>query len=415
MTFVRTPAPGARRRPSPARRRAALGAVATAVAAATLAVPLSTAWAAQPEARASGHGSRHGSGRVYADLQRGLDDIVHKDGVVGAQATLTDRAGRVSMTAGTAERGTDRPMPAQGYFRIGSNTKTFVATVMLQLVGEDKVRLDDTVDRWLPGVVDANGNDGRRITVRQLLQHTSGLPDYDESLHILEEEDFEKHRFDDYAPRDLVDLALRQKPLFEPGKGWSYSSTGYILAGMIIEKATGHRWSEEVRDRVIKPLGLTHTFSTGDRIGLPQPSARAYQQFKPGGPLIDSTELSMSWAGAAGDLVTTSNDLTRFWQALLGGRLLKPAQLTQMLTTVPAPEEHATVPSEAGLGIFRTPLSCGGSYWGHSGTTLGHVNVNGFVDKGRRGVVVMRSTNLATDDRDTRTDKLVDDVLCKIK
>ncbi|ARZ68257.1 hypothetical protein SMD11_2608 [Streptomyces albireticuli] len=400
MTPVRTPAPETR-------RKAALGAIAAAAVAATLAMPLSTAWAAQPEARAAGY-SR-------ADLQRGLDDIVRKDGVVGAQATLANGPTRTDVTAGTAERGTNRPMPAQGYFRMGSNTKTFVATVMLQLVAEGKVRLDDTVDHWLPGVVDANGNDGKRITVRQLLQHTSGLPDYDDHLPVLDEENFRKHRFDRYTPRELVDMALREKRLFEPGKGWSYSNTGYILVGMIVEKATGHHWSEEVRDRVVAPLGLTHTFSAGDRTGLPRPSARAYQQFAPGGPLIDSTEVSMDWGGSAGDLVTTSDDLTRFWQALLGGKLLGPAQMAQMFATVPTHEEDREVPREAGLGVFKTALSCGGGYWGHGGTTLGHLNRNGFVDKGRKGVVVMRSTNLAAEDRDGRTDKLLDDALCGMR
>lgn len=396
MTQIRTPR---------ALRRITLGAV----AATLVAMPVSAAWAAQPETPSE----TRGYGR--ADLQRGLDDIVRNDGVVGAQATLVNGKGRISATSGTAERGTDRPVPQQGYFRMGSNTKTFVATVMLQLVGEGKVRLNDTVDRWLPGVVDANGNDGKRITVRQLLQHTSGLPDYAEHLPILDEEEFKKHRFDRYAPRELVDMALRKGPLFEPGKGWSYSNAGYVLVGMIIEKATGHPWSEEVRTRITKPLGLTHTYSAGTRTGLPRPHARAYHQFKPGGPLLDSTELSMTWGSSAGDLVTTSDDLTRFWQSLLGGKLLKPAQLREMQRTVPTPDEPGQPVSEAGLGIFKTALTCGGDYWGHGGTTLGHLNANGFVDKGERGVVMMRSTNLSSEDRDGRADKLLDDALCKMK
>lgn len=384
-----------------------LGTITAIAVTATLAIPVSTAWAETAPA-SSGHGR--------ADLQRGLDDIVRKDGVVGAQATLVNGERRRSVRSGTAELGTDRPMPQQGHFRMGSNTKTFVSTVVLQLVGEGRMRLDDTVHRWLPGVVDANGNDGERITVRQLLQHTSGLPDYDDSLPLTDEKEFEEHRFDHYQPRELVDLALRNPPLFEPGKGWSYSNTGYILAGMIIEKVTGRPWSEEVRARIIKPLGLEHTFSAGRRTGLPQPHAKAYQQFKPKGRLVDSTELSMTWGGAAGDLVTTPNDLARFWQSLLGGKLLQPRQLAQMLKTVPAPrEDGGTRVERAGLGILWTQLSCGGGYWGHGGTTLGHLNANGFVDKGKRGVMVMRSTNVAAEDRDDRTDKLVDDALCEKK
>ncbi|WPO76610.1 serine hydrolase domain-containing protein [Streptomyces sp. KN37] len=389
--------------------RNTLGSVTAIAVAATLAMPVATAWAGSGDDR-----GRAGYGR--ADLQRGLDDIVRKDKVVGAEATLADGRHRSSVRSGTAELGTDRPVPDHGYFRMGSNTKTFVSTVVLQLVGEGRIRLDDTVHQWLPGVVEGNGHDGRRITVRQLLQHTSGLPDYAAALPVLDEKKFQEHRFDHYAPRDLVGLALRDKPLFEPSKGWGYSNTGYVLAGMIIEEATGRHWSEEVRARIIEPLGLKHTFSPGRRTGLPQPHAKGYHQFKPGGPLIDSIELSMTWGDAAGDLITTRNDLTRFWQRLLGGKLLKPRQMAQMLTTVPAPEEGETsVRQEMGLGIFKTRLSCGGSYWGHGGTTLGHLNANGFVDKGKKGVIVMRTTNMAAEDRDDRTDQFVDNALCNVK
>ncbi|MGW0533947.1 serine hydrolase domain-containing protein [Streptomyces sp. NPDC003032] len=387
-------------------RGVALGAVTAIAVTATLAMPLSTAWA---------DSGPHKAGYGRADLQRGLDGIVREDKVVGAEGTLVNGKHRGSVRSGTAELGTDRPVPRQGYFRMGSNTKTFVSTVVLQLVGEGRIRLDDTVHRWLPGVVEANGNDGRRITVRQLLQHTSGLPDYDDSLPITDEEEFQKHRFDRYEPRGLVDLALRNRPLFEPGEGWSYSNTGYILAGMIIEKATGHHWSDEVRTRIIEPLGLRHTFSPGGRTGLPQPHAKAYQQFKPGGRLVESTEVNMTWGGSAGDLITTSNDLTRFWQGLLGGKLLERKQMAQMFKTVPAPDEAGKVVQEMGLGVFRTRLSCGGGYWGHGGTTLGHLNANGFVDKGKRGVIVMRTTSNAADDRDDRTDRLIDDALCATK
>ncbi|WP_329468376.1 serine hydrolase domain-containing protein [Streptomyces sp. NBC_01431] len=407
MTLPRNSAPDAQSNSASTRRRLALGSVAAVAVTAALAMPMSTAWAAQPDVRAAG------SGRV--DLQRGLDDIVRNDGVVGAEATLVNGHGRSSVRSGTAELGTDRPVPGQGYFRMGSNTKTFVSTVVLQLVGEGRMRLDDTVDRWLPGVVKGHGNDGRRITVRQLLQHTSGLPDYAPHLPILDGDQFQKHRFDRYQPRQLVDMALQDQPTFEPGKGWSYSNTGYILAGMIIEKVTGRDWSDEVRARIIEPLGLKHTFSAGTRTGLPRPHAKGYHQFKPGGQLVDSTEMSMTWGSSAGDLVTTSNDLATFWQGLLGGKLLGPKQLAQMQKTVSAPQEGDTAVKKAGLGIFWTQLSCGGGSWSHGGSTVGHLNANGFIDKGKKGVIVMRSTNVNKDDRDERTDLLVDAALCKMK
>ncbi|MFJ2770811.1 serine hydrolase domain-containing protein [Streptomyces sp. NPDC087300] len=415
MTHIRNAAPAARRSASPVRRRVAFGAVAAATLAASLAMPLSTAWAAQQDTAAASSGRAADSRK--AALQRNLDDVVRKDGVVGAQAALVDGKHRVSVRSGTAELGTDKAVPHNGYFRMGSNTKTFVATVLLQLESEGRLRLSDTVDHWLPGLIEGNGNDGKRITVRQLLQHTSGLPDYAARLPgISDEKKFQKHRFDSYQPRDLVELALRDEPTFEPGKGWSYSNTGYVVAGMIIEKATGRTWSDEVRSRIIEPLGLKHTFAAGDeRLGLPEPHAKSYMQFKAGGPLVESTEVNMTWGDAAGSLVTTSKDLTRFWQKLLGGQLLGPKQLKQMRTTVPIVVDGQDTGERAGLGVLWRPLSCGGGYWGHGGTTLGHLNANGFVGKGERGVIAMRSTNLAAEDRDVRTDKLVDDALCRRK
>ncbi|MEU4794790.1 serine hydrolase domain-containing protein [Streptomyces sp. NPDC023327] len=392
-------------------RRIALGPVTALAVAATLAMPATAAWAGTDP----GTAARDGAGHSRTELQRGLDEVVREDGVVGAEATAVDGRRREYARSGTAELGTDRPVPRQGYFRMGSNTKTFVSTVVLQLAAEGRLRLDDTVDRWLPGVVAGNGHDGGRITVRQLLQHTSGLPDYAAELPVLDEAAFQRHRFDHHEPRELVDLALREPPLFEPGKGWSYSNTGYILAGMIIQKATGHHWSDEVRTRIIEPLGLKHTFSPRERTGLPVPHAKGYHQFKEGGRLVDSTEMNMSWGSSAGDLITTAPDLTRFWRALLGGELLEPRQMKQMLRTVPAPSEGDTRVRRMGLGIFWTQLDCGGGYWGHGGTTLGHLNANGFLGKGDKGALVMRSTNRFADDRDQRTDQLLDDTLCAMK
>ncbi|MEV6954156.1 serine hydrolase domain-containing protein [Streptomyces sp. NPDC051183] len=413
MTRIRTSAPAARSRSGAPRRSFVLGALTVAVLTTALAAPGATAWA-QPHHQPQSSSPAGDSAR--ARTQKALDEIVRIEGVVGAQATLVNGNQRTSLSSGTAERGTDRPMPEQGYFRMGSNTKTFVATVVLQLVGEGRIRLEDKVEKHLPGLVRGNGNDGRKITVRQLLQHTSGLPDYAPRLPVISgEEQFREHRFDQYSSRELVAMALKDRPVSEPGRTFSYSNTGYILAGMIIEKVTGRPWSEEVHDRIIDPLRLRHTFSQGGDIGLPQPHAKAYMQFKPAGALVESTEVNMSWGRSAGDLITTSNDLARFWRGLLGGELLKREQLAEMQRTVPVATGGSGVTERAGLGVFWRELSCGGGSWGHGGTTLGHLNANGFTDKGKRGAIVVRSTNLAMEDRDGRTDRLIDQALCAEK
>ncbi|MFJ5724631.1 serine hydrolase domain-containing protein [Streptomyces sp. NPDC093149] len=164
-----------------------------------------------------------------------------------------------------------RPVPQGGYFQMGSNTKTFVAMMVLQLAEQRRLSLDDTVDRWLPGVVRGNGNDGTRITLRQLLQHASGLYDYANDLPVLTSaEGYHRHWNDDTPPERLVAIAMRHKP----GDGsWSYSNTNYVVLGLIIKKATGRDWSTEVTDRILRPLRLRHTFRTPAE-GIPAASAR---------------------------------------------------------------------------------------------------------------------------------------------
>ncbi|MEU4115222.1 serine hydrolase domain-containing protein [Kitasatospora sp. NPDC028055] len=339
-------------------------------------------------------------------------------GVTGVQARLVTADGRtVTATSGVADLTTGQPVPTYGHFRIASVTKAFVATVVLQLVGEHRLSLDDTVERWLPGVVSGNGNDGGAITVRQLLQHTSGLhddyPDYSSA------EDFRRHRYDSSTPEQSVDRALRHPPDFRPGADWSYSNTGYVLLGMIIERATGQAWHQEVRDRIVRPLGLAHTSWPGTSPTLPRPHARTYQSFKPGEPAVDVTEqVGVGINGEAG-LVSTTADLDRFFRALLGGRLLRPAQLALMKQTVPVGEEfRALMPgAEDGLGLFSRPLTCGGVYWGHEGGDAGWITATGVTSDGRRSVTLSLSGVRADTPDDVRRIEqaettLVDDALC---
>lgn len=356
------------------------------------------------------------SGGDRRELQRGVDEL-HDLGITGVQALLRDSQRDTWARAGVADRDTGRPMPHNAHFRIGSNTKTFAAVITLQLVGEGRLSLDDTVDEWLPGVVSGNGNDGRRITIRQLLQHTSGLFNYTAGLVVLStEEAFLEHRYDSYEPEELVAIAMKHEPNFAPGSAWSYSNTNYILIGMVIEEITGRSWATEVRERITKPLGLTQTFSPGDRPTLPRPYAKGYQQFEPAGPLVDTTDWNTTAAYAAGDLVSTPADLTRFWQALLGGRLLKPAQMKQMRRTVPATEFGDVLPGAGyGLGIMRLPLSCG-DVWAHGGDVPGMSTVNGVTPDGRRAVVASLHTQLAGDEAAApvflRGLRLVDEAVC---
>lgn len=336
-------------------------------------------------------------------VQQGLDALVRTDGVPAALATVRGRDGGVRhYTAGVADLATGARVPVDGQVRIGSNTKTFTAVVVLQLVGEGKVDLDALVDTYLPGLVRGDGIDGRRITVRQLLQHTSGLPDYE---GLIDEASLRDRYFE---PRDLLDIALRQKQQFAPGERFGYSSTGYVLAGLIVQRVTGRPLAEEIDRRVVRPLGLRHTYfpAVGDRT-IREPHPKGYRK-DTAGPLQDFTELDPSAGWAAGQMISTESDLNRFFSELLAGHLLPPAQLAQMRTTVPV----GTTGTASGLGIFRRPLSCGGVYWGHGGDIPGYETRGGVTEDGR-AVTIAVTTVPADYEVTRRLEGVVDTALCR--
>ncbi|MDQ0753825.1 D-alanyl-D-alanine carboxypeptidase [Streptomyces africanus] len=404
--------PNLSRRPAqPRRRRVALG-IAAALAMAVAVPPAVT----QAVARVSpGDGSASAAAR-HTPFQRDAD-AVRDTGAIGVQARVSGgRYGPGTVTSGTGDLRTGRPVPDAGYFRIASNTKTFVAAVVLQLVGERKVALDDTVEKWLPGVVRGNGNDGRKITLRQLLQHTSGI--HDDYPGIETAKEYREVRFHPFTPEQLVERAMRHRPDFRPGKGWSYSNVGYVLLGMVIEKATGRTWHDQVRDRLLKPLGLRHTYYPGDSPALRDPHARGYQRFATEPKIVDVTLYQDP--NAAGGLIGTTADLNQFFRDLLGGKVLRPAQLREMKRTVPLNDEFQLPYPGAryGLGLLKTRLPCGGWSWGHGGDEIGYMSRNAVSEDGRVAVTASMSTGWATSVEDTLRQhragmRLVANALCR--
>lgn len=332
------------------------------------------------------------------------DDVhtIHDLGVTGVLAEAETRHSRIVQRAGTGDHRSGRPVSFRASFRGGSNIKTYLATVVLQLVDEGHVRLDDTVEKWLPGVVRGNGNDGTRMTIRDLLQHTSGLYDYVSDVMPGSAAEFGKHRFDRYAPRELVAIAMRHRPEFQPGEAnsdgtpkWSYTNTGYVLLGMIVNQATGKTWRQQVRDRIIKPLRLHGTTIPGHHTSLPQPRMRGYQQFASDGSLTDVTRVNPSIADASGSMITTNADLSRFFRALLTGKLLSPDLLTAMKQTVATHWDGPFEGSRYGLGIFWYPLPCDDAgYWAHGGTFLGYLSRHGMSPDGQKSIAIAMSTQL---------------------
>ncbi|MGX7827236.1 serine hydrolase domain-containing protein [Actinokineospora sp. 24-640] len=294
-----------------------------------------------------------GAGAIDRAVVQAALDRMAADGAQGVQVRVVDGGRTLLLRSGTARLGSARPVPLDGRFRVGSVTKTFTATVVLQLVAEGRVALDEPVASYLPGLLP----DGDRVTVRMLLQHTSGLYDYTSAIG-LDPENFPKIRFREFAPRELVAVATARPLEFEPGARHSYSNTNYVVAGLLIEKVTGQSYDRAVERRVLRPLGMRETRMGGR---TPHgPHAHGYMSI--GDRPVDVTAMNSSMAWAAGAMISTTADLDRFYAALLSGRVLAPAQLAEMTTTVEG----------YGLGLHETPLPCGGSVWGHNGGIPGY-------------------------------------------
>ncbi|MFF1956305.1 serine hydrolase domain-containing protein [Streptomyces sp. NPDC058220] len=391
------------------------------IAAATLAATLTgvglTAHAAGTTQQARGDASNRttiASKPSHNRLQDNVNTIL-RTGSVGVLAQSTGPHGTRYATAGKANKTTGRAVNPNDGFRIGSATKTYVATVILQLVGEGRLSLDDTVDHWLPAVVSGNGNDGTKITVRQLLQHTSGLFDYiNDFPEVSSVDGYQADRYTTWTPEQLVAIAMRHEPDFASGATWEYSNTNYILAGMIIEKATGHSWQQEVTRRILRPLHLRRTLAPTTDPHIPGDHLHGYSNFYETGPTIDVTDLNPSAADAAGGMISTTADLARFYSALLGGKLLRPAQLAEMKTTVRAPALDVLGPGASyGLGLTRISLSCGGAYYGHGGDLPGYTTRDGISADGRH-IVVLETTGDGAADLSTEQAQrtLMDQELC---
>ncbi|MBO8198590.1 beta-lactamase family protein [Streptomyces smyrnaeus] len=313
----------------------------------------------------------------HARTREAMEVMVEQDGVPGVLAQVEDGAGAWSGSAGTADYTTGRPRLALDRYRIGSLTKPFVATVLLQLESEGTLRLDDPVGRWLPDVRlgeygAAVGGPHRSVTLRQLLGHTSGIPDYaaDPALRrTYFSPRFLVHRWHSHTPEKLIERSLSRPPLFPPGTRWSYSNTNYLLAGMVIERATGRSYAAEIERRILRPLKLEDTALPGTSSRIPGQHGKEYSTlFVPGAhpPVRDVTRLNPSLAGASGEMISSGRDLVRFMRALVTGRLLPPRQLAEMRAT-----RKAGSTDRYGLGLTERTLSCGVTVWGHDGTIHG--------------------------------------------
>lgn len=290
-----------------------------------------------------------------------LTDQVVEAGAPGAVIGRRTEAGLLGVASGKADLGTGRKAAPGDRYRIGSNTKTMVAVVVLQLVEEGKVGLDDPVSRLLPDL----GLD-QRITVRHLLNQTSGF--HTDTKVASPPYGYDYNRFHYFEPEQLVEIALTNtEPRAEPGKRFEYSNTNYVLAGLVIERVTHHPVQFELQRRIFGPLKLRDTSFPAYNPVIFGRHLSGYLLGE-GEPPYDTTVYSMSWAWTAGAVISTVQDETTFLRALFNGKLLSKRMFAEM--TTPGPN------GQYAMALVKLPLDCapGGFVWGHDGIVFGYLS-----------------------------------------
>jgi D-alanyl-D-alanine carboxypeptidase len=326
-----------------------------------------------------------------AGVDNALSQLVARDELVGGVAVVRDGTGITRFSAGYSDVDTRAGFAPQTHVRAASITKTFVAATILQLAVEGKLDLDTSIETYLPGRIRGEGIDAKAITVRHLLRHQSGLPEYFDADT--------KPPVEPVSGDQLLDAALTRRARFAPGSAIKYTNTKYVIAGLLLEKLTGHPAVDEITRRIIVLLGLSDTYfpAPGDT-GLRAPFAHGYEVVD--GNRKDATVFNASAAGMAGSLVTTNEDTSAFITALLDGRVVPPAQLREMMNTVDWTD--AGPGFHYGLGLTGIDLECGVMVWGHGGDIDGY---HSLMAKGFAGPAV----SIAFTQSPPETDSLASD------
>ncbi|GAA0901463.1 serine hydrolase domain-containing protein [Virgisporangium aurantiacum] len=308
-----------------------------------------------------------------------------------AQVRLAQPTRSWTGCSGVADVRSGAEVPADARFRIGSVTKAFTATVVLQLAAQGRLDLDAPLSRYLPGLLPAPY---RKVTVRHLLDHRTGLP----SPSWPDGVEWQiAHRFDRYTPEQLVRLALTNDREFVPGDAQHYTNMGYIVAAILIRRVTGHPYGVEIHRRIVHPLGLRDTWVPGNDPHIHGPHAHGYQVVD--GRLVDVTAWNQSSTPAAGDMVSSLRDLDVFTQAVFQGRLLPAAQLDDMFTVPDVLDFESGDPATYSAGLTRLViLPNGRTVWGKSGARYGYnAAIAATRDGGSRIVYSVNATDAKAD------------------
>lgn len=315
-----------------------------------------------------------------AELDTAITAAMQATGVPGVIVGVWSPRGDYVRAFGVADTATGAPMQTDFYSRIGSETKTFTITAVLQLADQRRIGLDDAIGRYLDGVPG-----GDAITVRQLAGMRSGLANYTETQGFRDAITADPHR--EYYPAELLGFAFAEPPVFPPGEGLQYSNTNTILLGLLVEKISGMRLGDYLRENVLAPLRLSHTsFPSGTE--FPAPHAQGYTELADDGPPITATDWNTSWSWSAGAMISTLADLHTWAPAVATGALLSPEMQRQRLQTV---HENGLPPDVGyGLGIFTV-----GGWIGHNGSIPGYQTVVVYQPDTRTTLVILTNSDIS--------------------
>jgi D-alanyl-D-alanine carboxypeptidase len=259
--------------------------------------------------------------------------------------------------------------------RIGSVTKTFVTTAILQLVDQGKVGLDDPISKYIPGVPN-----GETITLRHLAGMRSGLFDYSDVTQAAMSTDPKRR----YVPQDLLEIIVKHPPEFPPDAKFDYNNSNTVLLGLVVEKVSGEPLDRYIDEHIVQPEHLQHTVFPADA-SLPSPHARGYTKM-PDGKIVDGTDWNPSWGWAAGQMVSTADDLHIWARDLATGKLLSPAAQRER-------EKFQIAPSEGDGALYGLGVEYQFGWIGHNGNITGYQTYAYYLPTEKTTMVVMVNSN----------------------
>ncbi|WP_406063579.1 beta-lactamase family protein [Streptomyces sp. NBC_01077] len=314
---------------------------------------------------------------LTARLDKTIEDVRKQANIPGVVVGLwMPGKGRYVRATGVADKVTREPMFTDTFARIGSETKTFTVTALLELVDDRRIGLDDPISKYVHGVPN-----GRRITLRHLAEMRSGLFPYTSDADFVHDLLSDPQR--PFTPREVLAYGFKHKNTFKPGTQFQYSNTNLVLLGLVVEKVSGRRLADFIDRRVLRPSHLRHTlFPQGAE--FPEPHARGYTDQTLDNTTADATDWNPSWAWAAGAMISNLHDLRHWAKVVATGELLSPETQAQRLKTLPT----GFPGTNYGLGILNT-----NGWIGHNGSIPGYETVTVYLPAQKATLVLILNTD----------------------